>query len=171
CAVMLPVVSLHFYQIFPRKKPWLERRPRLTFFGMYALPFAFLAILIFLYFRLRGFVQGRQGAELIAETLNGIRFVAYGYLIVASVWYLLCVLSLIHSRWTVCSELERNQVKWILRGAVVACFPIGYSFYLAVWKPNAFGAGEATWPMFSASFVLTAAFAVSITRYRLMEFD
>src|SRR5262245_32099713 len=56
CAVMLPVVSLHFYQIFPRKKPWLERRPRLTYFGMYAVPLAFLAILIFLYFRLRGFV-------------------------------------------------------------------------------------------------------------------
>src|SRR5262249_35815859 len=101
CAVMLPVVSLHFYQIFPRRKPWLERWPRLTFSGMYALPLAFLAVLIILYFRLRGFVQGQQGAELIGETLvqrrqraeligetlNVIRFVAYGYLVVASVWY------------------------------------------------------------------------------------
>src|SRR5947199_215854 len=25
CAVLLPVVSLHFYLIFPRKKAWLER--------------------------------------------------------------------------------------------------------------------------------------------------
>src|SRR5207247_4053963 len=49
--------------------------------------------------------------------------------------------------------------------------PIGYSFYLAIWDPNAFGAGAATWPMFAASVCLTAAFAIAITRYRLMEFD
>src|SRR5438874_428640 len=29
-AVLLPAVSLHFYQLFPRPKPWLEARPRLT---------------------------------------------------------------------------------------------------------------------------------------------
>src|SRR4029077_3496940 len=29
CAVLLPVVSLHFFLVFPRKKPWLETSPRL----------------------------------------------------------------------------------------------------------------------------------------------
>ena len=32
-------------------------------------------------------------------------------------------------------------------------------------------AGAATWPMFGASVCLTGAFAISITRYRLMELD
>src|SRR2546430_1975705 len=93
CAVMLPVVSLHFYQIFPRRKPWLERWPRLGFFGMYGVPLAFLIVLVTLYFRLRGLVQGRASPALIAEALDLVRTAAYSYLVVASVWYLFCVVS------------------------------------------------------------------------------
>ncbi len=32
CAVLLPVVSLHFFLVFPRKKKWLESRPAPDFF-------------------------------------------------------------------------------------------------------------------------------------------
>ena len=49
--------------------------------------------------------------------------------------------------------------------------PIGYSLYLAMLEPDEFGGGAATWPMFAASVCLTVAFAVSITRYRLMQLD
>ncbi len=46
-----------------------------------------------------------------------------------------------------------------------------FKLYLAVFDPEQFGGGAATWPMFAASLCLTVAFAISITRYRLMQVD
>ena len=43
CAVLLPVVSLHFYFAFPRKKAILVKYPRRTLTAIYGLPLAFLA--------------------------------------------------------------------------------------------------------------------------------
>lgn len=171
CAVLLPVVSLHFYLVFPRKKRLFERHPRWTLAAIYGPPFLFLAAFIWQYLQVRSLY--REGGEVAAiqAGLDSIRNTAYIYLGVASVWYLACVASLVHSFFSVSDITERNQVKWILFGALVAILPIGYSLYLALWEPDAFGAGAATWPMFAASVCLTAAFAVAITRYRLLELD
>src|SRR5262249_38746739 len=65
----------------------------------------------------------------------------------------------------------RNQVKWILYGTLASLAPIGYSLYLALAQRQRFGGGAATWPMFFASVCVTAAFTISITRYRLMQLD
>src|SRR5262249_14221871 len=107
----------------------------------------------------------------VTAALDLLREAIIVYLSVAALWYLACVAALVHSYHTVEDLTEQNQVKWILCGAVLALVPIGYSLYLAMWQPDAFGAGAATWPMFAASACLTVAFAVSITRYRLMELD
>lgn len=179
CAVLLPVVSLHFYLLFPRKKRWLETYPRLTLTVIYAPPIAFLFILMALYFRLRWMVQSQASLEIVPETILGptlnafelLSHAIYAYLGVATIWYIACIVSLVHSFWRATDSTERNQVKWILYGAVLALVPISYSLYLAVLDPDGFGAGGATWPMFGASACLTAAFAISITRYRLMELD
>src|SRR5262249_41359824 len=93
------------------------------------------------------------------------------YLWLAAVWYLASVVSLVHSFRSASDGTERNQVKWILFGSVLALLPIGYTLYLITYETDDFGVGAATWPMFFASFFLTIAFAVSITRYRLMQLD
>jgi transcriptional regulator with GAF, ATPase, and Fis domain len=171
CAVMLPVVSLHFYIIFPRPKMFLLRHPGWTWTAVYGLPLVMLTAILVLYLRTRLAFQGRAPAGEVVDGLDLLRSVIYFYFGVAAVWYLLSIAALIHSFRTVSDATEHNQVKWILVGASLALVPIGYSFYLAVWNPDAFGAGAATWPMFAASVCLTAAYAVSITRYRLMELD
>jgi transcriptional regulator with GAF, ATPase, and Fis domain len=171
CGVLLPVVSLHFYLIFPRPKHFLRRHPGWTLAAIYGPPGAFLLLILVLYLRARLLFRGEAPAAQITDALADLRTVAYVYLGVAAAWYLLCIAALLHSFRTVTDAMERNQVKWILVGASLALLPIGYSFYLALWNPDAFGAGAATWPMFAASACLTAAFAVSITRYRLMELD
>ncbi len=171
CAVLLPAVSLHFYLLFPRKKAWLHRRPGLSLLAIYGPAFAFLALLFMLYFRLRGLYQGHGQAVEIDEVLDLIRLVSSCYLVVASFLYLASISSLVHSFLSATDLLERKQVQWILFGALLALVPIGYSLYLALLNPDAFGAGAATWPMFTASLFLTAAFAISITRYRLLELD
>lgn len=173
CAVLLPVVSLHFYFVFPRKKAILVKYPRATLAAIYGLPLVFLALMVFCYLRLYLLVHHRQPdmpkvPDADFATLKNIIYVYFG---VAAVWYLACVGSLVHSYRTVADQTERNQVKWIMYGAFGALVPIGFSLYLALLQPDEFAAGATTWPMFAASACLTGAFAVSITRYRLMELD
>jgi transcriptional regulator with GAF, ATPase, and Fis domain len=165
CAVLLPAASLHFYLVFPRPKQFAVRHPRWTLLAIYGLPLAFLAGLAGIYSLLRFRVGD---ADFLLGVLRGVIFT---YLIVAALWYLASVVCLVHSRWTAADPTERNQVKWILRGAAAALFFIGYSFYLVLWQPELFAKGAATWPMFAASVCFTAAFVISITRYRLMELD
>src|SRR5262249_34774440 len=93
------------------------------------------------------------------------------YLGAAALFYLLCILGLIHSYRTAADLTERKQVQWILIGALAALMPIGYTLYLIISQLDDFGAGAATWPMFAASVCFTMAFAISITRYRLMQLD
>src|SRR5439155_3250207 len=66
---------------------------------------------------------------------------------------------------------ERNQVRWIFFGSVLATVPLAYSLYLAVWPTADIGGGTGMWPLFGASLCFTAAFAISITRYRLLQLD
>jgi transcriptional regulator with GAF, ATPase, and Fis domain len=172
CGVLLPAVSLHFYLVFPRPKEILLRRPGWTLAGNYALPLAFLAVLIFSYWRVRGLLRDPTSpAEAVEEATAWLRLVIGIYLQVAAAWYLASLVCLGHSYWTAQDRTERNQVKWIFYGSGLAVVPIGYTLYLISWKPDAFGDGAGTWPMFATSAFITVAFAVSITRYRLMQLD
>jgi transcriptional regulator with GAF, ATPase, and Fis domain len=174
CAVLLPAVSLHFYLVFPRPKPFLERWPAQVLLAIYGLPVGFLLILLWGYLHVRwlshaNLLPGNVAAldVLLREILQEI----YAYFAVAAVWYLLSVVSLGHSYVTARDATERNQVKWILAAAVVATVPIGYTLYLAFWERAEFGAGGGTWWMVLASVFFTVAFTVSITRYKLMQLD
>jgi transcriptional regulator with GAF, ATPase, and Fis domain len=167
CSVLLPVVSLHFNLLFPRPKAILERRPRATILAVYGLPLAFLVLLVIGYISIRL----TENVGHLTTLLSLVQLTIYFYLGVAGLWYLAGVLCLVHSFRTVTDATEHNQVKWIMFGALAALVPISYSLYLAVWDPESFGGGAATVPMFVASVCFTIAFAVSITRYRLMELD
>jgi transcriptional regulator with GAF, ATPase, and Fis domain len=176
CAVLLPAVSLHFYLVFPRRKPFVERRPHATLLAIYALPGSFLALLVLAYLQVRlatrQLMSGQElsptGVEMALEILKGEIYV---YLGVAALLYLASVVCLVHSYRTAAHLTERNQVKWILFAGLAALMPIGYTLYLIGFEPEDFTSGAATWPMFAASVCFTAAFAISITRYRLMQLD
>ncbi len=168
CSVLLPAVSLHFYLVFPRPKEILDRSPRLVLPLLYGPPVFFLLMLISNYLRIRWMFQsGNEVGPLLREMLTEI----YCYFGVAALWYLASVVCLLHSYRTANGVAERNQVKWILFGTLASLAPIGYSLYLALAEQQRFGSGAATWPMFFASLCVTAAFAISITRYRLMQLD
>ncbi len=168
CAVLLPAVSLHFYLVFPRAKAFVLRHPRRTLLAIYAVPTGFLAVLVASYVRLR---RARNSTDALASAWDLFNLEASLYLRVAAVWYLASVVALVHSYRTAANLTERNQVKCILFGAVLALVPIGYTLYLVFWDRDDFGVGDATWPMFAASVCFTAAFTVGITRYRLMQLD
>ena len=175
CSLLLPSVTLHFYLVFPRPKRLLERWPRWVLALLYGPPALFLVLLLTAYLRVRGlYPAGASDSpypEAVALALREILFEIYLYFGIAALFYLLSVVSLLHSFFRAADAAEKNQVKWILFGAAAALAPIGYSLYLAVFDPEKFGGGAATWPMFAASLCLTVAFTISITRYRLMQID
>ena len=165
CAVLLPVASLHFYLVFPRKKPWLEKYPRRTLAAIYGIPLLNLASLI-------GVLQLMSaGAPKPARSLDFSDQLIYLSFAVAMLWYFACLAALIHSVRTVVDEMERKQVKCILAAIVVSYLLIGPSLYIVLAEPAQFLQGAVTWPMFGASAIVTLAFAIGMTRYRLMELD
>jgi transcriptional regulator with GAF, ATPase, and Fis domain len=172
CGVLLPPVSLHFYLIFPRPKGFVRHYPRRVLAAIYGPPVFFLAALVFSYLRVRGLMHDpTASAEAIDNACDMLRGVIAVYLYVAALWYLASVVCLVHTYRTAEDVTESNQVKWILYASLLALAPISYTLYLISFKPDAFGGGAATWPMFGTSALITLAFAVSITRYRLMQLD
>lgn len=182
CSVLLPAVSLHFYLVFPRPKVFFERRPGWTVAAVYGPPLLFLFALLASYWHLRGVVRlefsadvleraGPSSDQAVAAAWDVLRKLVAIYLWLAAAWYLASVACLAHSYRAAKDGTERNQVKWILYGSLLALLFISYTLYLITYETDDFGAGAATWPMFFASAFLTLAFAVSITRYRLMQLD
>lgn len=171
CGILLPAVSLHFYQLFPRPKPWLDRHPVPTLLFTYGPSVAFLAATVACYAWVRTLVRGNGSDSEIQAALDLLRGVIFTYLVVAAILYLMSVVFLAHSYWTAHGEVERNQVRWIFFGSLLATLPLGYSLYLAVWWTKEFAGGAAMWPMFAASICFALAFTISITRYRLLQLD
>jgi transcriptional regulator with GAF, ATPase, and Fis domain len=180
CGVLLPVVSLHFYLLFPRKKVWLERYPVRTLLAIYGPPLLTLGWLIVSYFLVRFGYQAMQGQpapptpEQVAKVdarLAVLQAAILTTLGLSGLWFLASIAALVHSLWTVADPVERKQVQCILFGMAVALVPVGFSLGVVFFAPSTFAAGWVTWPMFFASASVTLAFAVSITRYRLMELD
>jgi transcriptional regulator with GAF, ATPase, and Fis domain len=171
CSVLLPAVLLHFYLVFPRPKSAFGQSPARIYTAIYAPPLVFLFIMVSSYGRALWLARSDAPEETVEFALTLLLAEIYVYLGIAALWYLASVVCLVHSYRTAKDDTERNQVKWILLGSLGALVPIGTTLYLAAVERNAFGGGAATWPMFAASACFTAAFAISITRYRLMQLD
>jgi transcriptional regulator with GAF, ATPase, and Fis domain len=173
CGVLLPPASLHFYLLFPRPKRFLEEHPYRTLAAIYGPPLLFLAAIIPTYLTVRA-AAPRDGIPDLARFDRIWWFFqteVATYLQLAGLWYLISVICLIHSFRSAGDVSERNQVKWIMMGSIVALVPIGYTLFLVIYAQDDFGSGAGTLPMFLASVCFTVAFTVSITRYRLMQLD
>ncbi len=178
CGILLPVVNLHFYLLFPRKRLPLIQHPRWALLAIYGLPLASLALLVTAYLNVRASYQDLPFEHPSIAVLDHFRqhqdwlkYAIFFALAVAAIGYVGCLAALTHSLRTVTVPEERKQVQCILFGVALALLPIGFSLVVVFFIPTAFATGWATWPMFLASTVVTAAFVVSITRYRLMELD
>jgi transcriptional regulator with GAF, ATPase, and Fis domain len=171
CSVLLPAVLLHFYLIFPRPKSFFQRFRGRTYAAIYGLPLLSLIVMVSSYACAFWLARSKAPEKAVDFALMLLLAEIYAYLGVAALWYLASVVCLVHSYRFASDDTERNQVKWILIGSLGALVPIGTTLYLAAVERNAFGGGAATWPMFAASVCFTAAFTISITRYRLMQLD
>jgi transcriptional regulator with GAF, ATPase, and Fis domain len=171
CAVLLPAVNLHFFLAFPVPKRFFRRRPLTTLAAIYGVPIGFLATILSGYTAVRWLAQSGAAPEQVTLSLNWLRNVIFGYFAVAIIWYVASIAGLIHSYVNAKETIERDQLRWILIGSLLALLPFGYALYLANWRSGELSGGAAMWPMFAASVCFTLAFAIGITRYRLLQFD
>jgi transcriptional regulator with GAF, ATPase, and Fis domain len=166
-AVFLPSVSLHFYLVFPRRNPVLERHGKSLLRLIYGFP-AVALVGLWLSMGFTALVRDSGGREL-ENGLFVVQSLALGYIGLAVVFFVLCLACLAYSYRRASSRIERNQVKWILLATLLALVPISYLMWDVWHDPARLGLARSGWPMFLVSLLYTLAYAMSITRYKLMQ--
>ncbi len=173
CAMLVPVVTLHFFLVFPHRKPWFAKHPRTVVAVLYTLPLIATAGMVALLCYAAWQHSHPQVYTLVEQrhTLKFVQSFIYGYLTVASVYFLATLVALYDSYRTTRNTTEHDQVKWILWAAAASLIPVGYTLYLAYANRVEFAVGHARIPMFVASLLFMLAYAVGIVRYKLMLLD
>lgn len=170
CAMLLAPLTLHFYLLFPRPLRIIRRWPQLTLTSLYAVPGLFLILTFACLLQINVLYRdGARAVELI-EALSLLSNLTYAYLGVSAVFFVLGQGVLIYGFFYSRTAAQRNQVKWLLAATVLACVPIGYLLYAALFDRAEFAFGQQTRMMiYLTSLLFAVAYAVSITRYKLMQ--
>lgn len=173
CAVFLPAVALHFFLIYPEPKQFLSRFGQVAVIINYAIP-VFGAISICASVAYTSWFVGNSDSEVIASvaaSMVALRSTIDIALLVASIYFIGSLCSLLHSVIRPLNPIEKSQVQWILWAGIFAVVPVTYTVYLAFFNRVEFALGSSRVPMFFASLVFLFAYAVGIVRYRLMLVD
>lgn len=173
CAVFVPVVSLHFFLIYPRRIWPLTQFPRAALAGLYVVPtVAFLwmvSLLGYAQWASRG--DSPEASQVVLKSLSTLHDGIYAYLTFASACFLVMLAALAQGYVRTTNSIERNQLKWMFWGGVSAVLPVGYTLYLAWFDRVEFALGHARLAMFLASLSFMLAYAVAILRFKLMLID
>ncbi len=172
-AVLVPVLSLHFYMVFPRINPIFAKHRRSISAALYGVPLAFIAAIwtcMYAGGRLRGGASPGAVAS-IQSLLTWIKGLSCVYIALSVAVFGLCIVCLSASYRSAANRAERNQTYWILLASRLAILPIGYLLWGAWWEPARLGLSSAAWPMYVVSLLYTTAYALSISRYKLMQVE
>jgi DNA-binding NtrC family response regulator len=165
-AMLVPIISLHFYLVFPRANPIFVRHRRRVLAVLYGVPAAYLGAL-WLGMAWSTLVRGQ--ADKVYVALGVVKGLALGYVALAVVVFGLCIACLIYSFRAAHGRAERNQVQWILLASLLSSLLIAVLLWRAVDDPAILGLERWAWPMYGVSLLYTLAYAISITRYKLMQ--
>jgi len=171
CAILLPVVLLHFFLVYPRPKQLMAQHPRLMLAVLYTVPLAIMAALLSLMIYCSWLYHRDVPQPELMTALVWLRNCVHVSLAVAGLYYLATLVALVSSFFTTRNSIEHAQVKWILWAGLFSTLPVGYTFYLAQFMRVEFAMGQGTIPMFIASLLFMLAYAVGILRYKLMLSD
>jgi transcriptional regulator with GAF, ATPase, and Fis domain len=169
-AVFVPVVNLHFYLVFPRANPLLERNRGWVLGSLYGVAGSYLGVLWVSMLAAR-WLGRHQGSAQTTAAFGVVRGLALAYVGLATLIFGLCLVCLVWSFRHARTRSERNQVRWILLASVFASGLIAYVLAQAWHDPASLGRDNAAWPMFGVSLLYAMAHAFSITRYKLMQVE
>jgi transcriptional regulator with GAF, ATPase, and Fis domain len=181
-AIMLPAVLLHFFLVFPSPKLFLAQRRKTALAAVYApaaLAAASTAALVLAGSWLstdlgRGplaAVAERLAAFRVEQLLPWLRTGISWYILLAAGYFVLSLTALLHSFYHTRRRFEHDQVRWILIAAAAATVPLSYTLLMTYVRRVEFAFGAAQTPLFIASLLFMAAYAVGIVRHRLMLID
>src|SRR5262249_8685468 len=171
CAMLVPVVTLHFFMIYPEPQPPLQRHPYRSVAAIYAIPILWTAALTGLTVGSSWMFHHAVDERRVGNVLSALNEGIYVYLGIAAAYFLATLVALVNSFFPTRNPILHKQVKWILWAAVVATIPVGYSLSLAYFQKEKFALGAASFPMFIASLLFMFAYAVGIARFKLMLVD
>jgi len=166
-AVLIPVVSLHFFCLYPDPKPWFVQRPHRGIAALYGLPSIAIAGLLAVILNSNSSHRQNQQPDEIREQLQWVMQAVHWSLVLAAGYFVLTLISLADSFFSQRNALKQKQVQWILVAAIAATIPVGYTLYLARFDKEAFALGSATIPMFAASLLFMVAYAVGVLGHKL----
>jgi two-component system NtrC family sensor kinase len=159
CFLLLPPMFLHFCLAFPTPKEFLRRHSILKV-ALY-LPAAFLLAVHVLF--IRGYLNVLQSPLVLRISLDRVHTVHF------ATFFILGVLSLVHTYFSSGSVTLRQQMKWIVLGATFGILP----FFLFYAFPYWLGIVPSPW-MESTVFpmvLVPLTFGYAIVKYRLMDVD
>ncbi len=168
CAILLPVVTLHFYLNYPARH-WLRVRGGLLLLGfLYSLPVLMIVSLTFLLstsYSAR-YVAGLSGFQPLL--LYWVRQAVDIYIVV-SLGYFAASVYCMFDNYRNCQQIsERKQMQWILVAALAATPLVLYAVYLSFADRVGLALGRGRIPMVIVSLLFMTAYAIGILRYRLM---
>lgn len=170
CGVLLPVVVLHFFLIYPRPQTIYLQQPKWLLAAIYLVPVLTLGLFLVAEVRLWLWLiepRSPERSQAVLAWLELIRQGIYFYLAVAAIYFLATLCSLIAARFHTRNPVELNQVNFILWAGLIATGFIGYTLILAYFDRVQFALGGGRVPMFLASLVFMFAYAIGIVRFKL----
>src|SRR5262249_48358768 len=135
--IFVPILSLHFYLVFPRLNPVFVLYRRTVLALLYGFPTAYLVGLLASLGWLRR-VRHVHGPEL-ESALRLVRNLALGYVGLSFLVFGLCLWCLARSFRVARNTTERNQVRWILLASLLATLFIVYLLVQACIDPTNLG--------------------------------
>jgi transcriptional regulator with GAF, ATPase, and Fis domain len=170
CSLALAPISLHFHLVTPSPKRLIQRYPKLSLTLLYLIPALLQIAILWAVSRLFHAFRYRLPKE-TATWEAALQVLVWIYIAIGAAMFLTSLVSLGHSFLAPRQPGDRDQVRWLLGGSLVAGLFIAYTLWVAATDRSAFLAGDATWAMFLASLAFAAAYAVSILRYRLLRIE
>lgn len=170
CAMLLAPMSLHFYLLFPRPLRVIRRWPRTTLVSIYLVPSVAIVWMFACLLEINALYRQGGQVDALRGALHELSTLIYSYLAVSVVLFALGQGVLVFSYFRSRTRAQRNQVTWILAAMLLALLPMAYLLYGALFDRAEFAFGQRTRMMiYFTSLLFALAYAVSITRYKLMH--
>ncbi len=170
CAMLLAPMTLHFFAMFPRPLGIIRNNPRLSTVVIYLAPGVWMLYLFYQIWRIDRLYLEPSSVNELAPMLDTLAGTIYGYLAASVGMYLVGFGVLIYRFLRGRTTQERQQVQGLLGAVMLTTGPVGYLLWTALHDRAEFAFGPMPKLMvYVTSLMFTAAYGLSITRYKLMQ--
>ena len=170
CTILLAPATLHFYLVFPRPSRWIRRRPLLTLAAIYSMPAIWTVLMFVCLWQAHRLYEGGAAPPEVTRWLGVLSASISGYLFVAAGMFVVGWGVLLGAHRRARSAAQRNQIRWVIVAVALATALTAYLLILAIVDRAAFAFSDSTRvALYLTSVLFTLAYAVSITRYKLMQ--